>query len=293
MTKWQYEMLQDLLTRKAENNPYGRSGNFKYEEGYKQGILAEKKHSIRFLPQAVRGKGGLTMNRNTADRIIVTSNARMERVLDWYFDNFKWLDREKFLAPMESGVVELCEEQIEFTFESKGSWVEMAVYITVKPNLPPVVMFDYDPATTEIRNRRIAPMGSQPVVDQELLSVLLSMDDTCRKEARKYHALMLFMAYYREEVKVEQRIERRPAKHKKKKRTAQVRQPLIRHIYTVTDFDSTALVKPEQAKRGYTKPDHEVNVRGHLRRYKSGKVVWVKPSVKYKGKTARHKEYEL
>lgn len=233
------------------------------------------------------------MNRNTADRIIVTSNARMERVLDWYFDNFKWLDREKFLAPMESGVVELCEEQIEFTFESKGSWVEMAVYITVKPNLPPVVMFDYDPATTELRNRRIAPMGSQPVVDQELLSVLLSMDDTCRKEARKYHALMLFVAYYREEVKVEQRIERRPAKHKKKKRTAQVRQPLIRRIYTVTDFDSTALVKPEQAKRGYTKPDHEVNVRGHLRRYKSGKVVWVKPSVKYKGKTAHHKEYEL
>ena len=171
--------------------------------------------------------------------------------------------------------------------------MEMAVYITVKPNLPPVVMFDYDPATTEIRNRRIAPMGSQPVVDQELLSVLLSMDDTCRKEARKYHALMLFMAYYREEVKVEQRIERRPAKHKKKKRTAQVRQPLIRRIYTVTDFDSTALVKPEQAKRGYTKPDHEVNVRGHLRRYKSGKVVWVKPSVKYKGKTAHHKEYEL
>lgn len=37
----------------------------------------------------------------------------------------------------------------------------------------------------------------------------------------------------------------------------------------------------------------EVNVRGHLRRYKSGKVVWVKPSVKYKGKTAHHKEYEL
>ena len=156
------------------------------------------------------------MNRNTADRIIVTSNARMERVLNWYFDNFKWLDREKFPAPMESGVVELCEEQIEFTFENKGGWVEMAVYITVKPNLPPVVVFDYDPATTEIRNRRIAPMGSQPVVDQELLSVLLSMDDTCRKEARKYHALMLFMAYYREEVKVEQRIERRPAKHKKK-----------------------------------------------------------------------------
>ena len=233
------------------------------------------------------------MNRNTADRIIVTSNARMERVLDWYFDNFKWLDREKFLAPMESGVVELCEEQIEFTFESKGSWVEMAVYITVKPNLPPVVMFDYDPATTEIRNRRIAPMGSQPVVDQELLSVLLSMDDTCRKEARKYHALMLFMTYYREVVEVEQRVEHRPAKVKKKGRKARRVQPLIRRFYTLAEFNADALPKPEQAKRKYTKPEHEVNVRGHLRRYKSGKTVWVKPSVRYKGKTAHHKEYEL
>ena len=233
------------------------------------------------------------MNRNTADRIIVTSNARMERVLDWYFDNFKWLDREKFLAPMESGVVELCEEQIEFTFESKGSWVEMAVYITVKPNLPPVVMFDYDPATTEIRNRRIAPMGSQPVVDQELLSVLLSMDDTCRKEARKYHALMLFMTYNREVVEVEQRVEHRPAKVKKKGRKARRVQPLIRRFYTLAEFNADALPKPEQAKRKYTKPEHEVNVRGHLRRYKSGKTVWVKPSVRYKGKTAHHKEYEL
>ena len=233
------------------------------------------------------------MNRNTADRIIVTSNARMERVLNWYFDNFKWLDREKFLAPMESGVVELCEEQIEFTFENKGGWVEMAVYITVKPNLPPVVVFDYDPATTEIRNRRIAPMGSQPVVDQELLSVLLSMDDTCRKEARKYHALMLFMTYYREVVEVEQRVEHRPAKVKKKGRKARRVQPLIRRFYTLAEFDADALPKPEQAKRKYTKPEHEVNVRGHLRRYKSGKTVWVKPSVRYKGKTAHHKEYEL
>lgn len=40
MEKWQYEMLQDQLSRKAENNPYGKNGNFKYEEGYKKGILA-------------------------------------------------------------------------------------------------------------------------------------------------------------------------------------------------------------------------------------------------------------
>lgn len=230
------------------------------------------------------------MNKNSADRIIVKSNARMGRVLDWYFDNFNWLDREKFLAPMESGVVELCEEQVEFTFESKGSLVEIVVYITTKPNLPPVVAFDYDPATTEIRNRRVAPEGSQTTVDLELLRILLMSDDMCRKEARKYHALMLFMAHYREEITVEQRVESRPAKAKNRKRSARRRQPLIRRIYTVTDFDAAALPK---AKRGYTKPDHEVNVRGHYRRYKSGKVVWVQPAVRYKGKAAHHKEYEL
>ena len=59
------------------------------------------------------------------------------------------------------------------------------------------------------------------------------------------------------------------------------------------EFDRASLPKPEQAKRGYTKPDHEVSVRGHLRRYKSGKVVWIQPSVRYKGRAAHHKEYEL
>lgn len=48
------------------------------------------------------------MNRKTADRIIVKSNARMKMVLDWYYENKHWLDREPFLAPMESGVVESC-----------------------------------------------------------------------------------------------------------------------------------------------------------------------------------------
>lgn len=231
------------------------------------------------------------MNRKTADRIIVKSNARMKMVLDWYYENKHWLDREPFLAPMESGVVELCEEQIEFTFENVRGVVEIAIYPTVQPDIPASIVFDYLPEQMDIANRRVAPELPEP--KRLALDLVLRYDKTPEKEARKYHALMLFMAYYREEVKVEQRIERRPAKHKKKRRTAQVRQPLIRRIYTVTDFDSTALVKPEQAKRGYTKPDHEVNVRGHLRRYKSGKVVWVKPSVKYKGKTAHHKEYEL
>jgi hypothetical protein len=204
------------------------------------------------------------MNRKTADRIIVKSNARMKMVLDWYYENKHWLDREPFLAPMESGVVELCEEQIEFTFENVCGVVEIAIYPTVQPE-----------------PKRLA------------LDLVLRYDKTPEKEALKYHALMLFMTYYREVVEVEQRVEHRPAKAKKKGRKARRVQPLIRRFYTLAEFDADALPKPEQAKRKYTKPEHEVNVRGHLRRYKSGKTVWVKPSVRYKGKIAHHKEYEL
>lgn len=42
MTRWQYEDLQEQLSRKMRGNPYGKNGNYKYEEGYKQGILAAK-----------------------------------------------------------------------------------------------------------------------------------------------------------------------------------------------------------------------------------------------------------
>ena len=39
MTRWQYEDLQEQLSRKMRDNPYGKNGNYKYEEGYKQGRL--------------------------------------------------------------------------------------------------------------------------------------------------------------------------------------------------------------------------------------------------------------
>lgn len=231
------------------------------------------------------------MNRNSADRIIVKSNERMKMVLDWYYANKHWLDREKFLAPMDSGVVELLGEQLEFTFENTRGIVEIAIYPTVQPNIPATVIFDYDPERMDITNRRVAPGLSEP--KRMALNLVLRYDNTAEKEALKYHALMLFMAYYREVVKVEQRVESRPAKHRKKKSGGRRPQPLIRRIYTLDEFDATVLPKPEQAKRKYTKPEHEVNVRGHLRRYKSGKVVWIQPSVRYKGRTARPKEYEL
>lgn len=42
MKQWEYEQLQSELTKKMQNNPYGRTANYKREDGYKEGILAAK-----------------------------------------------------------------------------------------------------------------------------------------------------------------------------------------------------------------------------------------------------------
>lgn len=232
------------------------------------------------------------MNRKSADRIIVKSNDRMKLVIDWYMDNRNWIDREDFKAPMESGVVELQEEMLEFTFESIGNIVEITVYPTLEPNIPASIVFDYNPTTQRITNRRVAPTMSE--AKRQALNLVMLYDRTDQKEALKYHALMAFMAYYREVITVEERSVKTTPKAKAHKRKARRKpQPLIRKTYIINEFDGAALARPDGVKRPYTKPEHEVNVRGYMRRYKTGKVVWVKPCVKYKGKTASHKEYEL
>lgn len=232
------------------------------------------------------------MNRKAADRIIVRSNDRMKLVIDWFYENKSWLDRQEFLAPLESGVVELQEEMLEFTFENKDGGVEIAVFSLEKPFLPAVLTFQYDPKTQGISERRFADHLTEE--RKGMLAIVLGFDRTDQKEALKYHALMQFMTYYREVVEVEERKTTQPVSAKRRKRGGCRRpQPLIRRAYIIGEFDRATLARPDGVKRAYTKPEHEVTVRGYLRRYKSGKTVWVKPCVKYKGKTAQPKEYEL
>lgn len=232
------------------------------------------------------------MNRQQADRIIVKSNSRMQMVLDWYFENKSWLDKAEFHAPLESGIIELREEQIKVTFENKGNVVELSIVPMLKPNLPPIVIFDYDPQTWMASNYRFAP--HLPKAKQDALQLVIQFDNTDKKEALKYHTLTLFMTYYQEIITVDERraFETKNGK-KNQKKGSQKPKPVIRKFYSIQSFDKDALPKPEGVKRPYTKPEHEVNVRGFLRRYKSGKTVWIKPSVRYKGKETTNKEYEL
>jgi len=91
-------------------------------------------------------------------------------------------------------------------------------------------------------------------------------------------------------LKIKGRRTKRQAKALRKDVAKQL--PLIRKQYVIEEVDSKVLRLPDQ-KRTYTKPEHEVSVRGYMRHYKSGKSVWIEPFTKYRGKGKNRKDYEL
>lgn len=58
--------------------------------------------------------------------------------------------------------------------------------------------------------------------------------------------------------------------------------PLVKKVYTL------ACTKSDLAKIKRTAPDHMVHVRGHYRRYKNGKTVYINPFTKYNDKPDTH-----
>ena len=56
MNQIEYDVLQDRLSSKVENNPYRRTGNSKRASGYKEGILAAKSILHKFYQQQQKQK---------------------------------------------------------------------------------------------------------------------------------------------------------------------------------------------------------------------------------------------
>lgn len=235
------------------------------------------------------------VDRDIADRIIITSNKKMTEVITWCLENKDWLQNVTFRAPLEIGVVELREEKVEFTFETKGDLVEIAMYAMEKPNLPPVVVYDYDPAKGETFNIRVAQ--HLPMEKRKVMMQLLSLDNSHLKEALKYHALMCFMTFFHEKVSVNEIGKRTKKEAKQLRKNPEMPLPLIRREYVIENMEVDAedhLAEKPGEKRSYTKPDHEVSVRGFLRHYKSGKDVWIRPHNRYKEKNKKKtKKYQL
>lgn len=232
------------------------------------------------------------MKKDDYDRIIVETNDKMSQIIDWWQKNRKWLGEEEFHAPMESGLIVMQEEGIDIGFESRADGL---VTISVYPaHIEEAAMqFELNPVTTEVTGHRFpAKLRHQK---EKLLKIVFEADHTDVKESVKYIALMQFAAHYEEIVQADERQDVRRSRHDAKKLRKNPKQPLklVKRTYVIKEFDIADLHKFGE-KRAYTKPDHEVSVRGFYRTTKTGKRVWVKPFSRYKEKGGRKpKEYKV
>ena len=232
------------------------------------------------------------MKKDELDRIIVKTNARMTEIIQWFQDNEDWLKREDFRSPMDSGLIIMEEENLDISFEMRPDGrVNMGVY---PAHLAiPVMTWVYDPLTGERTNHDYV---SKDLSNQDALKLLCLFDRTDWKESIKFHALMMFATYYEEIIELDEKQSIRRTRRNAKKLRKNPKQPLslVKKTYVIKDFTPDQLHKYGE-KRRYTKPDHEVQVRGYYRRTKTGKKVWIKPFSRYKdnGSGRQRKEYKV
>lgn len=214
------------------------------------------------------------------DRIVVRTNADMQRVLDWA----EVISGMAVKLMFPEGEIEFQEEMLLLRF-----WEEES----------PVVRF-----SLEVQGKRVAEWRSNletgEMVELHIsgegerklsLGMLLAQDNTLGKCVRKFRAIMLFSAYYREEVERTRVVSRMDRKSGSSRKKGGGSRKLTVRRYTVSEELLGELPAPKKEWHGYRE---SFGVRGHYRTYKTGKTVWVRPYEK-KGRLEKRsdKEYVL
>lgn len=196
------------------------------------------------------------------DRIIVKTNADMTRVMDWA-EELRGMAVE---LPFPEAEIEFREEDIVLKFRDEGQGIVWFECMMVGRK---VVEWRSNLETGDIPELKIAAEGEK----KAKMAMILASDNTIAKCVRKFRSLMLFSAYYREEVQRTKVVERKSVNPKKQSKRSNRRMLTVRR-YTISEDMLGELPAPKREWHGYRE---SFGVRGHYRRYKSGKVVWVRP----------------
>lgn len=204
------------------------------------------------------------------DRIVVKTIADMQRVIDWS-NELRGMTIE---LPFPEGEIEFREELILLKFRDEGAnvvWFEMLIR---KDEYAEVCNWRYDFAGDKCVELHIA---GRPEAKAELAMLLMS-DDTVGKCVRKFRALMLFSAYYREDIQRTRVVSRTGGGTKKRSNGKRSnRRAFTMRSYTIGSEMLSELPAPKREWHGYAE---SFGVRGHFRRYQNGKVVWIRPYTK-------------
>ena len=209
------------------------------------------------------------------DKIIVRTNADMTRVIEWA-DRLTGVPVKLAFPEAE---ISFEEEDIVLRFRDEG---ESLVWFECEMAGRKVVEWRSNLETGDIPELRVAAEGEK----KAKMSIILAMDNTVAKCVRKFRALMLFAAYYREEVERTRVVERsvKPGKKRSSGKRGNKR------MLTVRKYTIGSEVLSELPRR-YERHTDSWGVRGHYRTYKSGKTVWVKAYTKGNAEKRNDKEY--
>lgn len=212
------------------------------------------------------------------DKIIVRTNADMQRVIDW-------ADRlvgAQIKVAFPEAEIEFQEEEILLRFRDEGQGI---VWFEAEMAGRKVVEWRSNLDDGSIPELRVCAEGER----KAMLSLLLARDNTVAKCVRKFRALMLFAAYYREEVERTRVVERKNLGTKKRSsgKRGNKRMLTVRK-YTI---GSEILSELPDVKRRYERHTDSWGVRGHYRTYKSGRVAWVRPYTKGDAEKRNDREY--
>lgn len=203
------------------------------------------------------------------DRIIVKTTADMQRVIDWS-SKLTGMATE---LPFPEGEIEFVEELILLKFRDEGQSVVAFEMWIRKDEYAEVCNWRYDFVADKCLELHIA--GSPE--SKMSLGMLLVSDDTVGKCVRKFRALMVFSAYYREDIQRTRVVSRTGGKKKRSNGKRSNRRPLTVRRYTIGSEMLSELPAPKKEWHGYAE---SFGVRGHFRHYQNGKVVWIRPFTK-------------
>jgi hypothetical protein len=211
------------------------------------------------------------------DKIIVRTNADMQRVIDWA-DRLVGVPVNPVFPEAE---ISFEEEDILLRFWDEGSGL---VWFECEMAGRKVVEWHSNLETGDIPDLHVCAEGEK----KAKMSMILAMDNTVAKCVRKFRSLMLFAAYYREEVERTRVVSRvaKPRKNGNARKGSNKRMLTVRR-YTI---DSEMV---SELPRKYERHTESWGVRGHYRTYKSGKTVWVKGYTKGDLSKRSDREYYL
>lgn len=214
------------------------------------------------------------------DKIIVRTNADMQRVIDWS----DRLVGAQIKVAFPEAEIEFQEEDILLRFREEAPGL---VWFEAEMAGRKVVEWRSDLETGDIPELHVAAEGER----KAKMSMILAMDNTVAKCVRKFRALMLFASYYREEVRRSAVVERKNLGTKNRKNGKRSN----RRMLTVRKYviGEEVLSELPQPKRKYEKHTESFGVRGHYRTLRSGKTVWVRPYTKGEKVGRSDREYYL